>query len=97
MVKWDFSSPSESSYDPSDLGVLIADSRLDDTCPPTESLPRKDETLLKLPTLLDLDSDLDFSSPNEKTLCPDAEYRMPLCCSGVFDGKNAGLCVQCML
>lgn len=86
----------DSSYGPSDLGVLVADNQLEDACPPKESSPLKDGIQLKLPNLLDSGFDKDISPAEVAALCPDADYNMPLCCSGTFDGKNAGLCVQCM-
>ena len=76
--------------------MLIADNQLEDACPPKDSPPPKAGSQLKLPNLLDWGLDQKPSSANLDALCPDAEYNIPLCCSGSFDGSTAGLCVACM-
>lgn len=95
----DFLGPSEPvdpSYDPTDTSGLIADNQLEDACLPKDSLPPKDGSQLKIPNLLDWGLDQKSSPVDLGALCPDAEYKIPLCCSGSFNGRSAGLCVECM-
>lgn len=86
----------DSSDDPSNEGVLLAENQLEDACPPKESLPPKDGGQIRLPNLLDWGFDQDPLPADLDALCPDAEYTIPLCCSGKFDGRTAGLCIPCM-
>ena len=84
------------SYDPTDTDGLIADNQLEDACPPKDSLPPKDGSQLMIPNLLDGGLDQNSSPVDLGALCPDADYKIPLCCSGSFNGRTAGLCVECM-
>lgn len=97
---WDTFTPSK-SFDYSDgasnLDVAIADNRLGDACRPKDPVEQKKDPALNLSIPQDLLFDLDLPPSDPGFLCPDTDYKMPLCCSGVFDGKNAGLCVPCML